>query len=115
MKVVGPAVLHLGEVFKNSLRETRTLLKSRMVRPAILNKHEQQGVFVQVLQSNVRRNKRHLQKALVLTLRQAQSHCFITTPYFLPAYRLRRAIIKAARRGVTVKILTAVRFTFLSS
>ncbi len=58
-----------------------------------------------------RRNRFNIQKALLLTLDCATRYCYITTPYFLPPQALKNALIQAAKRGVDVKILTAVRFT----
>ena len=55
------------------------------------------GVFVQILQSNVRRQKRHIQRALLLTMRESVSHCYVTTPYFLPPHKLKQAMIQAER------------------
>lgn len=70
------------------------------------------GAFVQVLESNIKRDCRHIQKALRMALRNACSHCCITSAYFLPAKSLGKAIIEAARRGVDVRLLTAP--TYLS-
>jgi cardiolipin synthase len=68
---------------------------------------EDKGVFVQVLQSNVPRNKLHIQKAIRVTLNNAMHHCYLTTPYFVPPQSLKRAMINAAKRGVDIRILTA--------
>eukprot|EP01114_Cavostelium_apophysatum_P015921 TRINITY_DN4439_c0_g1_i1.p1 TRINITY_DN4439_c0_g1~~TRINITY_DN4439_c0_g1_i1.p1 ORF type:complete len:451 (+),score=91.66 TRINITY_DN4439_c0_g1_i1:119-1471(+) len=132
VKVEGPAVKDLEQVFYNSLQEARLLSQKTSEMPKNLRTavtemldrrnaitpiitHPQprnhdlegKGVFVQLLQSNVRRNKRHIQKALRLTLREATSHCYLTTPYFLPPNKLKQAIIQAANKGVEIKILTA--------
>ncbi len=65
------------------------------------------GIYAQVLDTNVWRDRTNIQKALRLTLRASQTHCYLTTPYFLPPQRLKQAIINAAKRGVDVRILTA--------
>lgn len=65
------------------------------------------GVLVQVLESNVRRQRRAIQKALRLTIERSLERCWLTTPYFLPPARLLRAMRHAARRGVDVRLLTA--------
>lgn len=65
-------------------------------------------VFVQVLGSNYRRSKRAIQKTVRLVLRNAVSHCYITTPYFLPPTQLKHAIIQCAKNGTQVIILTSV-------
>ncbi|KAM9959919.1 hypothetical protein ACTFIW_007151 [Dictyostelium discoideum] len=65
------------------------------------------NAVVQVQQSNQFRNKREIQKALLIALNKSYDHCYFTTPYFLPPRKLRKAIINAAKRGVDVKIITA--------
>lgn len=67
------------------------------------------GSFVQVLESNRRRERRAIQRALRLTLRRAEQRCWLTTPYFLPPAGLRRSLIRAAQRGVDVRLLIAGR------
>ena len=69
------------------------------------NKEDQ--VFVQILQSNVRRNKLHIQKAMRLTLNCASNNCYMSTPYFLPPQSLKKSLINAGKRGIDVRILTA--------
>eukprot|EP01133_Synstelium_polycarpum_P000186 gene186-224_t len=64
-------------------------------------------VPVQVLESNLMRGKRNLQRGLSILLKTSKNTCYITTPYFLPPRLLRKAIIDTAKRGVNVKILTA--------
>ena len=66
-------------------------------------------VLVQILESNVARQRRAIQKALRLTLDRAVDHCYLTSPYFVPPRRLLRAIERAAKRGVDVRVLTAGR------
>lgn len=65
------------------------------------------GVIVQVLRSNTRRGLTHIQNSMEECLGRAVSHCYLTTPYFLPYKSLKKAIINAKRRGVDVRILTA--------
>jgi cardiolipin synthase len=66
-------------------------------------------VLVQILESNVRRERLAIQHALRLTIKRAVERCWLTTPYFLPPGRLLRAMRHAARRGVDVRLLTAGR------
>ncbi|EGC39773.1 hypothetical protein DICPUDRAFT_147466 [Dictyostelium purpureum] len=66
-----------------------------------------ENTVVQVQESNQFRKKRDIQKSLIISLNGARERCYITTPYFLPPIRLRRAIISAALRGVDVRIITA--------
>ena len=65
------------------------------------------GSLVQVLESNLRRKRRAIQRALRLTLARAAERAYLTSPYFVPPRRLMRALAKAAQRGVDVRVLTA--------
>lgn len=68
---------------------------------------QESGVFLQVLPSNILRNRAHIQKALSLTLRKATHKIYLTSPFFLPTKKVLTSIILAARNGVEVSILTA--------
>ncbi len=48
-------------------------------------------------------------KQLLTQIKAAKSSVRLVTPYFLPPHRLRRALIKAARRGVRVEILMSAK------
>lgn len=43
--------------------------------------------------------------SLVRRLKQARHHIWLSTPYFVPSYRIRKALKAAARRGVQVHLL----------
>ena len=70
---------------------------------------ERVGSLVQILESNVPRHRRAIQKALRVTLGRALERCYFTSPYFVPPGRIKRALTHAARRGVDVRVLTAGR------
>jgi len=65
------------------------------------------GCLVQILESNLRRHQRAIQRALRTTIRHSVNRCYLCSAYFVPPWRLRRTIKRAARRGVDVRILTA--------
>ena len=66
------------------------------------------SLFVQVLSSNLFRSSRRLiQRAMIITLQNAQHRAYITTPYFIPPARLLSPILSAPARGVDVRLLTA--------
>lgn len=99
----GPCIDDLAELFLASLRETSGEDRS-FGRGA---KRRQQGVLIQVLGSNTRRNLHAIQRSMEMTLRRATNYCYFTTPYFMPFDRLRKAMMSAAERGVDVRVLTA--------
>lgn len=47
---------------------------------------------------------RDLLASLLASIRRAESRIWMATPYFLPSLALRRALIRAARRGVDVRL-----------
>jgi cardiolipin synthase len=49
--------------------------------------------------------RRYIYDAIIYAVRNAKESISITTPYFIPDRRLRRALRHAARRGVDVRIL----------
>ncbi|WP_028240621.1 phospholipase D-like domain-containing protein [Stutzerimonas azotifigens] len=50
-------------------------------------------------------------RSLVLSVAQARRRVWLTTPYFLPSRKLRRMLIRAARRGVDVRLVLTGRNT----
>ncbi len=102
LRIEGKAALDLEALLEPRPR--------RAARPAFeLAPAGRRGGFVQVLDSNKWRKRRAIQRALCYTLSRARDRCWLTSPYFLPSRRVRRAITKAAQRGVDVRILTAGR------
>ena len=67
------------------------------------------GSLVQILDTNERRHRRAIQKALRVTLARTLERCYLSSPYFVPPKRLMRGLTHAARRGVDVRVLTAGR------
>lgn len=54
---------------------------------------------------------RDILRSLVRNLNGAQRRIWLATPYFLPTWKVRRALRKAARRGVEVRLLLTGRLT----
>ena len=50
-------------------------------------------------------NRRAIEKAYLMAIRHAQREILLANPYFIPGRRLRRALMRAARRGVDVRLL----------
>ncbi len=55
--------------------------------------------------NTTQRMRRQLYKDLLKRISQAESRIYVTTAYFLPKRSLLRAILRAAQRGVDVKII----------
>jgi cardiolipin synthase len=102
-RISGPAARDLARIFLSSLGET----SDRCALPPRAPPPREDGCLVQVLGSNAWRQVRSIQKALRQTLYRATLRCYVTTPYFVPPQHLKRALLRAARRGLDVRILTA--------
>jgi cardiolipin synthase len=50
--------------------------------------------------------KKRINKKFIQLIRNARESVYIETPYFLPGFMLRRAMIEAAQRGVDVTVIT---------
>ena len=57
------------------------------------------------------REHRDILQSLIRALNGAQHRVWLATPYFLPTWRVRRALRKAAGRGVDVRLLLSGRHT----
>ncbi|MCA6216732.1 cardiolipin synthase ClsB [Ideonella sp. B7] len=57
-----------------------------------------------VVRDNMRQ-RRTIERALIDAIRQAERRVDLVTPYFYPGHSFRRALVKAARRGVQVRLL----------
>ena len=104
LRLQGRCVPDLGQVFRSSL--AYVLDDSGAPGLGAGSPRAAGPTFVQVLGSSGLRGRRTVQRAVRATIRRALHHCWITTPYFVPPLRLARAIIRAAKRGVDVRILT---------
>jgi len=54
---------------------------------------------------------RDILQSLIRSLRGARQRIWLATPYFLPTWKVRRALRKAAQRGVDVRLLLTGRLT----
>ncbi|KAF1052369.1 MAG: Major cardiolipin synthase ClsA [Stenotrophomonas maltophilia] len=57
------------------------------------------------------RQHRDILQSLIRALRGAKQRIWLATPYFLPTWKVRRALRKAAARGVDVRLLLTGRLT----
>ena len=99
----GPCARDLADLHRASI------LQMRARPPAAFQRADERadGTLIQVLESNVRREQRAIQKALHLMLVRAVERVVLTSPYFVPPPRLVRDLVDAAERGVEVRVLTA--------
>jgi cardiolipin synthase len=87
----GPAVRQAIDVFEGSGREAQELCRT--------------SNSFRLMPNATRRCRWRLRCELDRVLRAAERRIWLTTPYFLPDRRLRRRLVRAARRGVDVRVL----------
>ena len=64
-----------------------------------------------LLRDNLR-NRKRIEAAYLKAIGEAQQEIIIANAYFLPGRRLREALLKAAKRGVKVKLLLQGRYEY---
>jgi cardiolipin synthase len=104
----GPCARDLAHLTERDMLEGAA---RRAARPAVEAPRDdpEAGSLVQILDTNERRHRRAIQKALRVTLGRTLERCYLSSPYFVPPKRLMRALTHATRRGVDVRVLTAGR------
>ncbi len=100
VEVSGPVTAEMKHSFMEmwALAHEKRLLKRIKQRKTISKGFE----FVANAPS---RKSHHLYNAILAAIKNAKEFINITTPYFIPDKRLKRALIQAARRKVSVNIL----------
>lgn len=79
-------------------------IKERKKLPSFYYKQDQESDFSYVASRQVK-GPRHIYRILLAQIKRSR-HCIcLVTPYFLPPFRLRHALKRAVRRGVSVKIM----------
>lgn len=63
------------------------------------------GVMVRFVTRDNDRHRSDIEQQFLHKMRKAKTHITIANPYFFPGYRMLRELRRAARRGVTVRLL----------
>ena len=102
-RVTGPIVLDLARMFR------RTWLRHGGSHyppvPATAPAGAATGVFLRLLENAQRRQRTTMRRTYLHVIRSARQRVLIQNAYFLPDRGLRRALTKAAARGVDVRIM----------
>jgi len=100
-RVTGPIVFDLARMFRrNWLRCGGTPYP-----PAPAPDGSARGVFVRLLDNTQRRQRTTVRRAYLHVIKAARTSVVIQNAYFLPDRGLRRALSRAAARGVDVRIM----------
>lgn len=103
-KVVGPIVYDLARMFRRSW--LRAGGKRYAPVPPTGDAPPAQGrSFTRLIDNTQRRRRSSIRRAYLHVLRAAREFVYIENAYFLPDRGLRRAMTRAAHRGVDVKVI----------
>ncbi|SCO58874.1 mitochondrial cardiolipin synthase, putative [Plasmodium berghei] len=108
IKLKGPAVKDLADVFIDSLKMANTdITRDPIENQKKYKKNEDNSsCYVQVLESNVLRKIKSIQLSFEYIIKNgANNNIYITTSYFLPPGFLRRALFYALSNGVNISFL----------
>jgi cardiolipin synthase A/B len=109
VRIDGPAVAGLSDCFSmvwarlrgRKLRLTDSLLQP----PAAETLRRGRSPAIRILGQRFLRTQREISRAYLHYLRRAERSVFIANSYFVPDGRVLRALTRAARRGVDVRII----------
>jgi cardiolipin synthase len=104
VRIEGPAAAELQYFFLRTWRRSRG---ARLDEPRYVSAGRRPDPRVKVITSDLHRGRRGIRRAYRAAIRSARRRIFITSAYFLPSHTLLRALQRAARRGVDVRVILA--------
>jgi len=111
VRIEGPAVTGLSDVFARTwgrlCSERLRPIGFAQSPPGQMSTRTVDGQAVRVLGQHFLRAQRQISNAYLHYVRNAQRCVFIANSYFVPDRRILRALAKAARRGVDVRVIVA--------
>jgi cardiolipin synthase len=98
-------VLALARSAEPMTQARRLMRRLRIMPPAPPPNNEEQPVRAAFLVRDNLRQRRAIERAYIDAIRAARERIDLVCPYFYPGRSFRRALIKAAQRGVQVRLL----------
>lgn len=106
VRIEGPAVAGLGDCFARVWGRLRgRKLLQLLPAPPKENSRRTHLPAVRVLGQRFLRTQREISRAYLHYIRRAEHRVFIANSYFVPDRRVLRALTRAARRGIDVRII----------
>lgn len=110
LRLTGPIVRDLATSFERMFAiaqfRHRQLPRLRLRRPRFLNRRQERGPIPSLLASGPGGRDNTIMLALLRDLQRARSIRIISA-YFLPTRRIRKSLIRSARQGRDVQVITA--------
>lgn len=107
-KVTGPIVLDLARMFRRTWMRAGGVYY-RPIAPTASALPVDNGAYVRLLDNTRVRARGTIRRAYMHVLRAARLSVLIQNAYFLPDRQMRRALIRAAKRGVDVRVMVPGR------
>jgi len=108
-RVTGPIVLDLARMFRRTWLRCGGTSYPPPVAASLGAPSSSGGPFVRLLDNTLRRQRTTVRRTYLHVIRAAQRRVLIQNAYFLPDRGLRRALVRAAARGVDVRIMVPGR------
>jgi cardiolipin synthase len=103
VKIEGPAVSDIQFFFmENWYRNGGAVMNSRLYFPELKKSGEK---LLMILCANARKKVKPVQQSYISAIQNARNSIYITNAYFIPDAKIYRSLVKAAERGVDVKLL----------
>jgi cardiolipin synthase len=101
--IEGPAVADIQFFFmENWYRNGGAVMNSRLYFPELKNAGQK---LLMILCANARRKVKPVQQSYISAIQNARNSIYITNAYFIPDAKIYRSLVKAAERGVDVKLI----------
>ncbi len=112
VRIEGPAVEQMRAIFKNGWKrviEPASPSRPSMAPPAADEFPDDANSKVRVLANHYFGERRAIRRAYLERIRSAKRSVYITNSYFVPDFRIRRALSQAAQSGVDVRVILPAR------
>jgi cardiolipin synthase len=105
IRIEGPAAEQMRGAFLDTWVALRADESVRPTGSRAAGARAEPGTPVRILASRDRKEKRAIRREYLTRIRRARRRIFITNSYFVPDGMVRRALVRAAARGVDVRVL----------
>ncbi|HEY3784200.1 MAG TPA: phospholipase D-like domain-containing protein [Steroidobacteraceae bacterium] len=106
LEISGPVVIELEKLFREHWDEQQGPTLETVLQPP--GEHQGNEV-VRIIGSAPRRLKTRYYVTVLTAIRSAEESIWITSAYFVPTHQEKRDLIRAARKGVDVRLLLPAR------